>query len=91
MSNPELTAVRDAHRFDEGALERYLTEHIDGFQGPMKIEQFEGRLREIDEALGEPDIWKDHQACERLQCERVKIREDLEPIEFEWSRRAEDD
>ena len=42
MSNPELTAVRDAHRFDEGALERYLTEHIDGFQGPMKIEQFEG-------------------------------------------------
>ena len=56
-----------------------------------KIEQFEGRLREIDEALGEPDIWKDHQACERLQNERVKIREDLEPIEFEWSRRAEDD
>ena len=56
-----------------------------------KIEQFEGRLREIDEALGEPDIWKDHQACERLQNERVKIREDLEPVEFEWSRRAEDD
>ena len=42
MSNPELTAVRDAHRFDEGALERYLSEHIGGFEGPMKIEQFEG-------------------------------------------------
>jgi ATP-binding cassette subfamily F protein 3 len=56
----------------------------------LKIEQAEGRLREIDEALGEPESWKDHQTCERLQNERVKIREDLEPIEFEWSRRAEE-
>jgi hypothetical protein len=44
----------------------------------------------IDESLGEPDVWKDHQACERLQNERLKIREELEPIEFEWSRRAEE-
>ncbi|MEQ8487025.1 MAG: phosphotransferase [Pseudomonadales bacterium] len=42
MSNVELTAVRDAHRFDEAALERYLTGHVAGFAGPMTIEQFEG-------------------------------------------------
>jgi aminoglycoside phosphotransferase (APT) family kinase protein len=42
MSNTELTGVRDAHRFDEAALERYLTAHIDGFEPPMQVEQFEG-------------------------------------------------
>jgi aminoglycoside phosphotransferase (APT) family kinase protein len=42
MSNVELTGVRDAHRFDEAALERYLTGHVAGFAGPMTIEQFEG-------------------------------------------------
>lgn len=41
-SNAELTAVREAHRFDEAALERYLNDHIDGFEGPMEVEQFEG-------------------------------------------------
>ena len=42
MSNVELTAVREAHRFDEAALTRYLTEHVDGFTGPVTFEQFEG-------------------------------------------------
>jgi aminoglycoside phosphotransferase (APT) family kinase protein len=36
------TAVREQHRFDEGALERYLREHIDGFDGPLAVEQFKG-------------------------------------------------
>ncbi len=34
--------VAEAHRFDVGALERYLREHIDGFQGPLEVEQFKG-------------------------------------------------
>ncbi|MEQ8859844.1 MAG: phosphotransferase [Pseudomonadales bacterium] len=42
MSKAELTSVRDAHRFDEPALARYLAAHIDGFAGPMTVEQFEG-------------------------------------------------
>ncbi len=42
MSNVELTPVRTAHRFDEAALARYLAEHIDGFEGPLTVEQFEG-------------------------------------------------
>ncbi len=42
MSNVELTSVRQAHRFDEDALAHYLETHIDGFEGPVKVEQFEG-------------------------------------------------
>ena len=42
MSDVELTPVRDAHKFDEQALEQYLQTHVEGFQGPMEIKQFEG-------------------------------------------------
>jgi aminoglycoside phosphotransferase (APT) family kinase protein len=34
--------VAEAHRFDVGALERYLRAHIPGFAGPIEIEQFKG-------------------------------------------------
>ncbi len=42
MSDVEITEVREAHRFDEAALETYLAEHIDGFAGPLTLRQFEG-------------------------------------------------
>ncbi|MFT7651371.1 MAG: aminoglycoside phosphotransferase (APT) family kinase protein [Limisphaerales bacterium] len=42
VSDVELTAVRDGHQFDESALENYLTTHVDGFAGPMRVRQFEG-------------------------------------------------
>jgi len=34
--------VREMHRFDEGALLRFLTERVPGFQGPLVVRQFEG-------------------------------------------------
>ncbi len=34
--------VADAHRFDVAALERYLRDHIEGFDGPLEVEQFKG-------------------------------------------------
>ena len=34
--------VRDVHRFDVGALERYLAQHIEGFRGPLSVRQFRG-------------------------------------------------
>lgn len=37
-----LTPVRDAHRFDEGALAGYLEGRLDGFSGPLRVQQFEG-------------------------------------------------
>ena len=37
-----LTPVRDAHVFDEGRLTDYLTAHVDGCRGPLRVLQFEG-------------------------------------------------
>jgi aminoglycoside phosphotransferase (APT) family kinase protein len=34
--------VREQHRFDVGALERYMREHVEGFVGPLTVQQFRG-------------------------------------------------
>ncbi|HIA47763.1 MAG TPA: phosphotransferase family protein [Candidatus Hydrogenedentes bacterium] len=39
---PELTEVREAHRFDEAALAYYLNDHIDDDFDSMHLRQFEG-------------------------------------------------
>ena len=36
------TAVRDAHRFDEAQLELWMAANVDGFRGPLRVEQFKG-------------------------------------------------
>ena len=36
------TEVRESHRFDEGALARYMSEHVEGFRGPLTVRQFHG-------------------------------------------------
>lgn len=41
-STTELTAVRAGHEFDEVALEKFLAGNIEGYQGPLKIQQFDG-------------------------------------------------
>ena len=35
-------AVAQQHAFDVGALERWLTDHLPGFAGPLAVEQFKG-------------------------------------------------
>jgi aminoglycoside phosphotransferase (APT) family kinase protein len=42
QTSEQLTEVREAHRFDEGALDRYLAEHLQSYRGPLRIQQFEG-------------------------------------------------
>src|SRR5438094_4830234 len=34
--------VREQHRFDPAALERYMREHVAGFAGPLGVKQFRG-------------------------------------------------
>lgn len=34
--------VRAAHRFDVAALERWMEAHVEGFRGPLSVEQFNG-------------------------------------------------
>ncbi len=31
-------AVREAHRFDEAALARWMDGHVEGFRGPLRVE-----------------------------------------------------
>src|SRR3546814_13104250 len=42
QANSGTTAVREAHRFDEVALTRWMEMHVEGFRGPMEVEQFKG-------------------------------------------------
>jgi aminoglycoside phosphotransferase (APT) family kinase protein len=41
-SNRGTRPVADAHRFDVGSLERYLRTQVEGFRGPLQVEQFRG-------------------------------------------------
>ena len=34
--------VAEAHRFDVAALERFMREHVEGFRGPLEVQQFKG-------------------------------------------------
>jgi aminoglycoside phosphotransferase (APT) family kinase protein len=38
----ELSAVREAHRFDEPSLELWMQAHVAGFEGPLRVAQFQG-------------------------------------------------
>lgn len=41
-ANAGTTAVREAHRFDEARLARWLERHVEGYSGPLTVEQFRG-------------------------------------------------
>jgi len=41
-TDAKLTPVREAHRFDQSALDVYLKSHLKGYQGPLTVQQFEG-------------------------------------------------
>ena len=56
----------------------------------QRIEKIETRLREIDGKLQDPDVWRDAKKGNQLSDERAKLAEELEPLEFEWARRAEE-
>jgi len=40
--NSGTSAVREGHRFDSAALERWMAREVEGFCGPLGIEQFRG-------------------------------------------------
>jgi len=54
-----------------------------------RIESVERRIREIDELMLDPEVYTDGERCKSLQQQRESLRNDLEPLEFEWARRAE--
>jgi aminoglycoside phosphotransferase (APT) family kinase protein len=52
---PDVTAVRENHRFDEARLDAYLIERIAGFRGPLTIGQFVGGQSNPTFMLQTPD------------------------------------
>jgi ATP-binding cassette subfamily F protein 3 len=65
------------------ALSRMSTDKLEA-----QIEKVETRLREIDAKLADPDVWRDGARANTLSVERARLAGELEPLEFEWSRRA---
>ncbi|MCH2161109.1 MAG: ATP-binding cassette domain-containing protein [Phycisphaerales bacterium] len=57
----------------------------------QRIEEIERRIREIDEQMIDPAVYTDGRKTKALQSERSTLSEELEPLEFEWASRAEDD
>ncbi|MET0363699.1 MAG: phosphotransferase [Sphingobium sp.] len=41
-ANAGTTAVREAYRFDEAALAAWMKAHVEGYAGPLTVEQFKG-------------------------------------------------
>jgi len=66
------------------ALAKLKTEQLEA-----KIEKIETRIKAIDVELGDPDVWRNQSKATALGDERRKLAEELEPLEFEWARRAE--
>ena len=56
-----------------------------------RMEKTEARIREIDESMMDPEVYTDGKQTKKLQNERNALASELEPMEFEWSCRAEDD
>jgi ATP-binding cassette subfamily F protein 3 len=54
-----------------------------------KITTIETRMRAIDQDLMEPRIYSDSKKAGTLAQERERLQQELEPLEFEWSRRSE--
>lgn len=63
--------------------------HLRLEQIESKIESAECRIRELDAQLNDLETWKDPAAAQRIADERLALLADLEPLEFEWGRRAE--
>lgn len=56
MSDVQLTKVREAHRFDEDVLGQYLAANIQGYRGPMTVQQFEGGQSNPTFQLATPEV-----------------------------------
>jgi ATP-binding cassette subfamily F protein 3 len=53
-----------------------------------RIEKTENRIKAIDRDLADPKVWSDPKRSKQLGDERTRLVAELEPLEFEWSRRA---
>jgi len=55
-----------------------------------RIEEVQKKIRAIDEKMLDPAVYSDGRQCRELQIERAHLERELEPLETEWARRAEE-
>jgi ATP-binding cassette, subfamily F, member 3 len=55
-----------------------------------RIEKVQARIKDLDEKLADPEVWRSASKSAKLSQERTALASELEPLEFEWARRAED-
>jgi ATP-binding cassette subfamily F protein 3 len=55
-----------------------------------KIESLQARQSEIEQAMADPACYTDGEKVKALTRERAEVVEELEPLEMEWLRRAEE-
>jgi ATP-binding cassette subfamily F protein 3 len=77
-------AAKAATGPSSNAMDRIKTDQLE-----KKIETIQTRLRTIDAQMADPKVWADHAKCSALGAERGRLLGELEPLEFEWLRRAE--
>jgi ATP-binding cassette subfamily F protein 3 len=65
-------------------IEQWSTEDLE-----RRITAIETRTREIDAQLLDPKVYSDAARSRTLAEERGRIQAELEPLEFEWSRRGD--
>ncbi len=56
-----------------------------------EIEKTESAIARIDAELADPDAYSNPDRIRELQTQRQSLTDTLEPLEFEWSRRADED
>ncbi len=55
----------------------------------QRIEKIESQLSQVDQALADPNTYRDAQKAKALQDQRTQLTQELAPLEAEWTRRAE--
>ncbi len=67
-------------------LERLSMEQLES-----QIEALQERIKNLDRKILDPEVYTSSSKSRAVQQERTSLASELEPLEFEWSRRAESD
>ncbi|MHC4975211.1 MAG: ribosomal protection-like ABC-F family protein [Planctomycetota bacterium] len=81
---------KSAHQKPKSKRKSSSLELISTDKLEARIEQIETRIKQIDQSMSESDVWQDHARAASLTQERTTLVGELEPLEFEWSRRIDD-
>ena len=73
-----------------GGRKKSRFSHMSQSKLESAIEQTEAKLAELDALLADPEIYKDHKHFNELHEQREKVQAELNPLEEEWTRRAEE-